>query len=122
MTILQLAQLAVKTLKDKMAQDIGILDVRKKSDLADYFIIGTGSNPTQVKTLSDHVDEIFSKNGREAKIERDTSANWILLDYGDVIVHVFSRTAREHYDLERIWGDAEKYTAEEFLKLGEKDV
>ena len=116
MTTKELVKLAVKTLDEKKAKDIEVLDVLKLSTLADYFIIASGSSFTQVRALTDEVDAAFSKVGHQPKhIERDTSSNWILLDYGDIIIHVFHTTARDFYNLIGIWGDAPRYTAEQFL-------
>jgi len=116
MTTTELVKLAVKTLDEKKAKDIEILNVTEQSTLADYFIIASGSNFTQVKALTNEIDEAFSKAGHAPKhIERDTSSNWILLDYGDIIIHVFYSTAREFYNLIGIWGDAPRYSAEQIL-------
>ena len=123
MTTLQLTRLAVKVLEDKKAKDVQVLDVAGMSSLADYFVIASGSSFTQVRALTSEIDEKFSEQGHQPKrIERDTSSNWILLDYGDIIIHVFHHEAREFYNLEKIWGDAPRYDSEQFLKLGEKDV
>ena len=116
MTTMELVKLAVKTLDEKKAKDIEVLNVTQLSTLADYFIIASGSSFTQVKGLTDEIDDAFSKAGHEPKhIERDTSSNWILLDYGDIIIHVFYSTARDFYNLTGIWGDAPRYSAEQIL-------
>lgn len=118
MTTMELAKLAVNRLEDRKAEDTVVLNIESLSTLGDFFIITTGSNTTQVRSLADEIEDSFSKRGVEPKrVERDTSNNWILLDYGDLIIHVFYRKARETYRLEGVWADARKYTAEEFLKL-----
>lgn len=93
-------------LEDKKAEDIRIIDISGVSVLADYFIIANGNNENQVRALVDNVQEELYKAGYEAKqIEGYRTGNWILLDYGDIIVHVFSKEDRLFYDLERIWRD-----------------
>lgn len=102
----ELAKRIVSTLEDKKAEDIKIIDISHISVIADYFIIAGGSNRNQVQALADHVDESCGKAGHPVKqIEGYDSANWILMDYSDVIVHIFSREDRLFYDLERIWRD-----------------
>jgi ribosome-associated protein len=95
-------------LDDKKGIDIKILDISKVSTIADYFVIASGSNSSQVQALSDNVTEEMSKAGYDYKqIEGYNSSNWILIDYSDVIVHVFDADSRMFYDLERIWRDAQ---------------
>ena len=101
-----LAKTACKALEDKKALDIKIIDISHVSVLADYFIIASGSNRNQVQAMVDNVQEDLHKAGFDAKqVEGYNSANWILLDYGDIIVHVFDEENRLFYDLERIWRD-----------------
>ena len=102
----ELARLVVDALEDKKADDIQIIDISNVSVIADYFIIASGSNRNQVQALADHVEEICSRAGYPIRqTEGYDSANWILMDYSDVIVHVFSKEDRLFYDLERIWRD-----------------
>lgn len=102
----KMVKMAVSALEDKKGEDIRIIDIHNVSVMADYFIISSGSNENQVKAMVDHVQEILHKAGCECKqIEGYHSANWILMDYGDIIVHVFCREDRLFYDLERIWRD-----------------
>ena len=102
----KMALLAVEALEDKKAEDITIIDISEVSVLADYFIIADGSNRNQVQAMADNVEEMLGKAGCECKqIEGYQSANWILMDYKDIIVHVFCREDRLFYDLERIWRD-----------------
>lgn len=106
MTSKEMTKLAINALEDKKAEDIRIIDISKVSVLADYFIIASGSNRSQVQALSDNVEETLAKEGHFVKqVEGYDSANWILLDFGDVIVHVFDNENRLFYDLERIWRD-----------------
>lgn len=115
----EMVRLAIQSLEDKKGEDIRIIDIREVSVLADYFIIASGSNANQVQAMTDNVEEVLGKAGYEPRqIEGYRSANWILMDYGDIIVHVFCREDRLFYDLERIWRDGaivdiEKLTAQE---------
>lgn len=94
-------------LTDKKAFDIRILDISKISDIADYFIIADGANRNQVQAMCDTVEEFMLDAGKKPKsIEGYAEGGWILLDYYDIIVHIFSNEARHFYDIERIWNDA----------------
>ena len=111
-----MVRLAIQALEDKKGEDIRIIDIREVSVLADYFIIASGSNANQVQAMTDNVEEVLGKAGYEPKqIEGYRSANWILMDYGDIIVHVFCREDRLFYDLERIWRDGKVVEREAFL-------
>ncbi|MBQ1289876.1 MAG: ribosome silencing factor [Lachnospiraceae bacterium] len=99
-------KLVLKALDDKKAADIRVIDISEVSVLADYFIIAGGSNRTQIQALADSVEELMGRNGYVTKqVEGYQNANWILLDFGDVIVHIFDSENRLFYDLERIWKD-----------------
>ncbi len=101
-----MAKLAVKALEEKKGEDIKIIDIRKVSVLADYFIISHGNNVNQVQAMADNVEESLGKAGYISKqTEGYGSGNWILMDYGDIIVHAFNKEDRLFYDLERIWRD-----------------
>lgn len=102
----EMVKLAVKAMEDKKGEDIKIIDIQNVSVLADYFIIAGGANPNQVQAMADNVEEELFKAGFEARqVEGYNTANWILMDYNDIIVHIFSREDRLFYDLERIWRD-----------------
>lgn len=102
----EMADIAVKALEEKKAIDIKIIDISHISTLADYFIIASGSNRSQVQAMADAVDEALDKTGVHARsTEGYQNANWILLDYGDIVVHLFDEENRLFYDLERIWRD-----------------
>ena len=102
----EMAKLAIAGLEEKKANDIKILDISDVSVLADYFIICDGSSDSQVHTLTVNVEEQMHKAGYEQKQrEGQRSSSWILLDYGDVIIHIFDKENREFYNLERIWND-----------------
>ena len=110
----QMAKIAYAALDDKKAKDISIIDIEEVSVLADYFIIASGTNRNQVQALADNVEEELHKAGFEMKqSEGYGSANWILLDYTDVVIHIFDTENRLFYDLERIWRDGKKISAEE---------
>ena len=103
---LEMVKLAIEALEDKKAEDIKVIDISEVSVLADYFIIAGGSNRSQIQALSDNVEEKLGKEGVYTKqIEGYDTANWVLLDFGDIIVHIFDKENRLLYDLERIWRD-----------------
>lgn len=113
----EMARLAVEALEDKKAVDIRVIDIEKISTLADYFIIASGTNRNQVQAMADNVDEVLAKAGYHAKqTEGYQNANWILLDYGDLVVHLFDEENRLFYDLERIWRDGILVDRESFDK------
>ena len=103
---LNMVKIAYDALDDKLAEDIKIIDIRSISVLADYFIIANGTNQNQLTAMQDAVDEAMYKAGLHAKqIEGNNQSTWILMDYQDIIVHLFSKEDRLFYDLERIWKD-----------------
>lgn len=86
-----------------------MLDIRGLTDIADYFLVCSGTSSTQIKTIADAIKEqIKAKGESSAHYESDTGYNWIILDYIDVIVHIFSDEARNYYRLADLWGDAKK--------------
>ena len=91
---------------DKKASQIRILDISKISSIADYFVITNGDNVNQVQAIVDSVEEALGKLGHQPRaIEGYRNAGWILMDYGDIVINVFSKEDRLFYDLERIWKD-----------------
>lgn len=111
----EMVKLAVQALEDKKGEDIKVIDITGVSVLADYFIIASGTNKNQVQALVDNVDETLARAGYEAKqMEGYATANWVLLDYSDIIVHVFDSENRLFYDLERIWRDGKEVSVGEF--------
>ena len=103
------AKLAIQALEDKKAEDIRVIDISEVSVLADYFIIAGGGNRNQIQALSDNVVEKLGRAGYPVRqIEGYNTANWVLLDFGDVIVHIFDKENRLLYDLERIWRDGKQ--------------
>ncbi len=102
-------KLAVAAALDKKAEQVHVLDLRKGSAFTDFFVIATGTNIRQVQAIADGIEESLKKIGvRPALVEGYGRAEWILLDYFDFIVHVFTPATREFYALERLWGDAER--------------
>ena len=112
-----MAQIACKAIDDKKGQDIKIIDIHNVSVIADYFVIASGTNSNQVQAIVDKVEEQLGRAGFEAKqIEGNRNSSWILMDYGDVIVHVFDEENRLFYDLERIWRDGKVLEMDAFLE------
>ena len=105
--------LIFKVLDEKKAKDIEVLKVSELTTMADYFIIATGGSDRQVQALAEHVEDEMSKQGIEPiNKEGYRTADWILLGYDDVVVHIFQSETRDFYDLERIWKDAERIEME----------
>lgn len=112
-----MAQIACKAIDDKKGQDIKVIDIHNVSVIADYFVIASGTNSNQVQAIVDNVEEQLGRAGFEAKqIEGNRNSSWILMDYGDVIVHVFDEENRLFYDLERIWRDGKVLEMDAFLE------
>ncbi len=106
MEIKDIVKQTYRSLDEKKAIDIKIIDISKVSVIADYFIIAGAANERQVKALAENIEETLAKEGCFPKsTEGYTSANWILMDYQDVIIHIFNQEQRLFYDLERIWTD-----------------
>ena len=109
MTSLETARYAAKALCERKGIDIKLIKISDISSIADYFVIAAGSSNTHVKALADNVEFRLDNEGISVShIEGYRSDSWILLDYVDVVVHVFSEDAREYYDLERLWEDGEE--------------
>ena len=109
-----MAKLAIEALEDKKAEEIRVLDISEVSVIADFFIIAGGSNKNQVQALCDNVTEKLGRSGfPENHIEGYETANWILIDFGDIIVHIFDKENRTLYDLERIWRDGKTIDSKE---------
>lgn len=107
------AKLIYDTLDNKLAVDVSIIDISNISILADYFIIAGGKNKSHIQTLADSINDDLGKIGEHPKqIEGYNTASWILMDYSDVIVHIFSEEDRLFYDLEKIWSDGKSIAPE----------
>ncbi len=112
--ILNAVKAAYKALDDKLAIDIKVLETGKLTPMADYFIIAGGNNPNQLKAMADTVEEALYKAGyRLNHSEGMQTKSWLLLDFGEIVVHLFNKEDREFYNLERIWGDARTLTDQE---------
>ena len=102
----EMAKMVIGALEDKKAVDLKVIDISEVSVLADYFVIANGTNRSQIQAMADAVEETLGRAGYTIKqAEGYNTANWILLDFGDVIVHLFDEKDRLLYDLERIWRD-----------------
>ena len=106
METLDIVKKAVAALRDKKAEDVTVIDITGVSSIADYFIIANGNNQNQLTAMQDAVDEALYTEGLHAQqVEGNNKSTWILMDYQDIIVHLFSKEDRLFYDLERIWRD-----------------
>jgi len=109
--------IALNAIDAKKGVELVVLDVSKVASFASFFILCTGESSRQVQAIADEVELQLKKQGFRANhIEGYRNAEWVLLDYVDVVVHVFSKRARAYYDLERLWRDAKRLDAEELLK------
>jgi ribosome-associated protein len=108
---------AILACQEKQAQELTILELEKGSGaFTDYFVMCSGTNPRQIQAISDSVDERLEKLGlRAAHTEGYKQADWVLLDYVDFVVHIFSEKARQFYDLERLWKSAQRIEPEDLL-------
>lgn len=100
---------AAKMADNKIAEDIEVYDVAELTSMTEYFVICTAGSESQMKAISDEIEENFKKDGIEPlHIEGYRSSSWVLYDYGDVIIHIFNKESRMFYSLERLWSDAKK--------------
>lgn len=105
----EIAEIAVKALDSKRAKDIKLLYVEKQTVLADYYVLATGNSNTQINALSGEVEHKLTEAGvAVSHIEGHGNGTWVLMDYGTVAVHIFSREARDFYNLDKLWSDSEK--------------
>jgi len=113
----KMAVTAYHALSEKKGEDIKIIEISQVSIMADYFIIANGNNLLQVQALVENVREKMEQAGFEMKrLEGNRRSSWVLLDYGDMVVHIFDREDRLFYDLERIWSDGKTLSVEELEK------
>ena len=107
LSALDTALVSAEAANDKKAFDILILDLRRFTFITDYFVICSGSNITQVSAIADWIGETLAKTGvHPSHIEGLTDSSWVLMDYGDVVVHIFDEQTRLHYALDKLWGEA----------------
>lgn len=117
MTASEIVKNAVKILDSKKAQDLVAIKIKDLTILAEYFIIANGTSTTQVRTLADEVEFQLGEMGlKPYKVEGYQSSNWIVLDYVDVVIHIFEKQTREFYSLERLWSDGEAVDINEILE------
>lgn len=103
----QIARAAVDIASDKKASDVLLLDIREVTTIADYFVICSGNNARQIQAIAEAIDEELEKQGARLLHREGTADNgWLLLDFGDIIVHIFGAKEREYYRLERLWSEA----------------
>lgn len=113
----EMARLAIQALEDKKAEEIKVIDISEVSVIADYFIVANGTNRTQIQALSDNVEETLGRAGYPLRqVEGYQNANWVLLDFNDVIIHIFDKENRLYYDLERIWRDGKLIGTDSLLQ------
>ena len=113
----EILQIAVKALSDKKGHDIKVIKISDVSAIANYFVLATGDSSPQVKTLADETELKLKQAGTlPRRTENYRGADWVVLDYIDVVVHIFYKETREFYDLERLWQDGEEIDVEAFLK------
>jgi len=111
----QFVKKVVKTLDDKIAADIKVLKIEEITTLAEYFIICTGTSNTHVNALRDAVDVTLSAEGIEPHHVEGHSGAWVLMDYGSVVIHIFTEEGRNFYQLDRVWADAISVPVEDIL-------
>ena len=103
------AKIAQDALEDKKAEDIKVLDLQGLSNITDYFVIASGSNINQLRGMADHVEaKLFQAGFKLHHSEGYQGGSWILLDFGNIIIHLFNRETRDFYSLDRVWGDAKE--------------
>ncbi len=112
----EVAALAAKAMDDKKGVDITLLEITDVTTLANHFLICTGTSNTHVKSLCDAVEEALDNAGEPVlRREGHRSGTWVLLDYGCLVVHVFTEETRQFYDLERLWSDAKRVSLESII-------
>ena len=114
----ELAEIAVKALDSKKGKEIRLIRIDKITTLAEYFVICTGTSNTQINALGDEVEKELTLAGEEPlhREGRGNGSNWVVLDYADIIVHVFCKDTREFYQLERLWADGEPVDISQWTK------
>lgn len=114
---LETARFAAEAAENKKALDVEILDIEGLTTIADYFLICSATNITQIGAIADGIGHALAQHGiRPSHIEGGAESTWVLMDYGDVIVHIFDEQTRSFYGLERLWGDAKRVPAEASVK------
>lgn len=115
---LEIAQLCAEAADSKKALDIEILDLRKLTYITDYFVICSGTSTTQVTAIADAIGQALAKAGvHPSHVEGQAESSWLLMDYGDVVVHIFDEQSRVYYSLEKLWSDAARVRLEAASKV-----
>ncbi len=117
----EILKIAANALNEKKALDLTALRIGKLTVIADYFLLATATSSTHVRALADEVEEKLSVAGVEPNHIEGKATDWILLDYGDIIIHVFGRKSREFYDLDKMWDDGELVDLTEYLETGREE-
>lgn len=119
MTQIEILEAAVKALDLKKAEDIQVIGIKDLTIIADYFVIADGTSNTHTRALADEVEfQISEKCGglKPRQVQGNNGSNWIILDYSDIVIHVFSKEQREFYNLERLWSDGEQMDISAWIK------
>lgn len=117
MTQEELIKAAVKILDGKKAEDIRVIEIRDLTIIADYFIIADGTSVTQTRALADELEFRIKEMGREPRqVQGNNGSNWIVLDYSDVVIHIFYKETRDFYNLERLWSDGKEIDIKKYLE------
>jgi len=118
----EVLKIAVKALDDKKAIDVVVMDISAVASFADYFLLCSGDSSRQIHAIADEVAAKLAAQGyRSAHVEGYTNAEWILLDYGDLVIHIFSKKARAYYDLERLWRDAKTLDVAQLIEAEQQE-
>ena len=113
----QKLEIIVKALDSKKAEDIKVIKVGDLTVIADYFVIADGTSSTQTKALADEAEYKMQENGVVPnRVQGNNGSNWVIIDYGDIVVHVFSKEQRDFYNLERLWRDGEDIGISDWVK------
>lgn len=113
----EILEIAVKALDSKKAEDICVIGIKDLTIIADYFIIANGNSTTQTRSLADEVEFKLSEAGIKPKqVQGNNGSNWIVLDYSDIVIHIFYKETREFYNLERLWRDGENIDISKWVK------
>ena len=117
MTPKELAIIAAKALDEKKGKEISAIEITDLTAIADYFVFSSGSSNTQINALSGAVEKALKEQAGEEPLRREgyRDGTWVLLDYGCIVIHIFSQEAREFYSLERLWGDGKKVDLSDVL-------
>ncbi len=119
----EIALLCVRFALEKKAYDLVAMEVAELTSLADYFVICSGRSDTQVQAIAQSIEENLGKLGiRPLSVEGLTGGQWVLVDYGSVVVHIFFQPVREYYDLERLWGHAPRLALPEPYRSQARDL